>query len=566
MGAGLAYDLGVQYKTAPNRTPMLYSTAIALFESTDADSVLRDPVNEDWLAVVEALDGEIYDDVARRYYLALRHFRGQIARPALPGQHQFFAETRKEGLEQQLAQMEERKKQDKVTASNDKPAIFIEASQVLGDDSLPEALRDFTKSPPSLHSLFAGAGRPPCDAFCLIRAFLGSLTLLGRDSPSEVHLLLRSNPTFARACGFMGSTAGKQPGELTSRRLPSESTCREFSEVMTRYGLWHLARLEQVRSNLDDGTVEVEDTLVFDTSHVEANSHCANVEPPDAKPEAGKKAKQRKVPRLTKNCRCGEQNWEGCDHPWVPTDQGAGIVFKGGTRVHWAHKFSLGSFGNSEVPLDVRVTQYAAESDGKTLVPHLELMQRDLPAAVDTVREVIADDAYQGNHEQVAQFGDKARLIVPVHPSGRSKAAVAETFDGIDHFTSIGTPICIGGHRFEMRGRDLQNDQFIWQAPDDPHGDSVCLDCPFADDCLSKGERRHIRVDRNDFPQIDWEHPQHLARNQAKYSRRSGVERAIKRLKIDLNGENLTQRDGPRVQAHLDRRLLVIHILLSAAR
>ena len=72
-------------------------------------------------------------------------------------------------------------------------------------------------------------------------------------------------------------------------------------------------------------------------------------------------------------------------------------------------------------------------------------------------------------------------------------------------------------------------------------------------------------VRRADLPQIDWEHPQHLARNRARYARRTGVERGIKRLKVDLRGETLTHRNGLRVQAHLDRRLLALHLLLAAA-
>jgi len=125
-----------------------------------------------------------------------------------------------------------------------------------------------------------------------------------------VHRLLHSNPTFAHLCGFVGRDVLKQPDELTSRRLPSEAVCEEFSEVMTRYGLWHLARVEQVRENLVSGAVEVEDTMSFDTTHIVANSHCANVVPPGATAEDGKKPKHRKVPRMRKSCDCGRDNWE----------------------------------------------------------------------------------------------------------------------------------------------------------------------------------------------------------------------------------------------------------------
>jgi hypothetical protein len=400
----------------------------------------------------------------------------------------------------------------------------------------------------------------------MLRAFLAAPLLSVGDSPTAVFGLLRSNPTFANACDFLGRDALKVPGELTSRRLPGLSKLEEFSEVMTRYGLWHLASMEQVRENLASGVVEIEDTLAFDTTHMMANSHCGNVVPPGTKVEEGKKPKHRKVPRMRKTCDCGKPQWEACRHPWVPTDQGAAVVVKGLTRMYWAHKTSVVAFGGSEIPIDVRVLSYAAEHDGKTLVPHLGVLERELPEVVRGLRHALADDAYKGNQDAVAQFGEQARLTVPVHPSRNSKATVAAGFVGINRFTPTGVPVCDEDHRFEMRGRDISMKRYIWAAPDDAEGRSTCLGCPLAATCLQKGgARRHIRVDRDDFPQLDWDHPQHLVRNRARYQMRTGVERAIKRLKVDLKGEHLTHRDGLRVQAHLDRKLLILHLLLKHA-
>ena len=76
---------------------------------------------------------------------------------------------------------------------------------------------------------------------------------------------------------------------------------------------------------------------------------------------------------------------------------------------------------------------------------------------------------------------------------------------------------------------------------------------------------RHIRVARQDQPQINWRYPQHFAKERERYGKRTGVERAIKRLKVDLGGEVLTHRDAHRVQAHLDRKLLTLHLLLAAS-
>ena len=43
------------------------------------------------------------------------------------------------------------------------------------------------------------------------------------------------------------------------------------------------------------------------------------------------------------------------------------------------------------------------------------------------------------------------------------------------------------------------------------------------------------------------------------------IERGIKRLKVDLGGEHLSHRNAVRAQAHLDCRLLSLHLLLAAA-
>ena len=208
---------------------------------------------------------------------------------------------------------------------------------------------------------------------------------------------------------------------------------------------------------------------------------------------------------------------------------------------------------------------YAAEHDGKTLMPHLEILQRDFSEVVEELRLVLADDAYRDNRDAVSFFAhQQARLIVPVHGK-KARTGIAETFEGINRFTPAGFPVCDAGHRFEMRGRDIHGERFIWAAPDGEDGQAVCESCPMAAACLSKGTRRHIRVPRQDQPQIDWDNPQHSARERTRYGRRTGVERAIKRLKVDLHGDMLTHHDAHRVQAHLDRKLLVLHLLHAAA-
>lgn len=542
--------------------PMLHATLPVLFESSDNPAVLDDPTNEDWVSVVSAIDGRRYDVLARRYYEALYHFRSQRSRPALADTVEVVADSRQQALEGMLDIIEQRKAIRRQARDNeDATSMFVDAQPDETDETWPASLRDPSCLPPTLSVILDGPGRPPCDALCLLRAFVAAPVMGVADNPTSVHRLLRSNPTFAHLCGFLGRDVLKQSGELTSRRLPSEAVCEEFSEVMTRYGLWQLARVEQVRENLVSGAVEVEDTLSFDTTHIVANSHCANVVPPGTDADNGKKPKHRKVPRMRKSCDCGRDNWEGCDHCWTPTDPGAAVVVKGHTRIYWAHKASVVAFGDSEVPIDGRVLQYAADSDGKTLLPHLEVLQADLPETLRRLRHILADDAYRENRDAVACVVAGARLTVPVHGK-RVSAALASSFAGIDRFTPSGIPVCDGDHRFELRGRDITHERYIWTAPDDIDGRPVCATCPWAQACTTR-DRRYIRVDRADLPQIDWDHPQHFTRNRARYGQRTGIERAIKRLKVDLHGDRLTHRDAHRVQAHLDRKLLALHLLLA---
>lgn len=268
---------------------MLSSNALVLFESTDSPAVLSDSANRDWLAVIDNVSGERYETVSRRYYLALYHFRKNKYRLALPGTLHIAADGKQQALQGMLDVMEKRKAKDKRAAAGSTADVFINATPDKTDATLPEALRDFSKRPPGLQQILTGPGRPPCDALSLMRAFVAAPLLGVGDDPTSVYKLLHSNPTFARACGFYASGALKVAGELTSRGLPAFSTCAELTEVMMRYGLWQLARVEQVQHNLDSGTVDKEETLVFDTTHLIASSHCENVVPADVEAKDGKK-------------------------------------------------------------------------------------------------------------------------------------------------------------------------------------------------------------------------------------------------------------------------------------
>jgi len=77
---------------------MLHATLPILFESSDNSAVVEDPTNQDWVSVLRLIDGPGFDRLARRYYEALKHFRDQPARPALPDAVEVTADTRQLAL------------------------------------------------------------------------------------------------------------------------------------------------------------------------------------------------------------------------------------------------------------------------------------------------------------------------------------------------------------------------------------------------------------------------------------------------------------------------------------
>ena len=81
---------------------MLNASTPLLFESTDNHRVFSDPVNQAWLAVVNAIAGESFDVLARRYYLALTHLRSKGARPTLVGKLQVIADGAKQAAQGML--------------------------------------------------------------------------------------------------------------------------------------------------------------------------------------------------------------------------------------------------------------------------------------------------------------------------------------------------------------------------------------------------------------------------------------------------------------------------------
>ncbi len=517
----------------PTRLPVL-------FQSQD-DAELARREDQEWASLLRNTDWDRFEKHERHYYLALAHHNRIRVRSQVP---EVGPEPKREAQERYLLDIVEKRRD---------PAMFVEIPQFDPDQALP-----------AVSTMLSGPGKPPMDFYCMLAAVLGVIALGWPESPETVHKQLHSNPPFARLCGFRYSKkADREIDGLTAKHLPSLSMCGKFDEVMTASGLWTAMNLDKVRHNIETGVVPLGKMLAFDTAHADAHSSCDRIEVEVA---PGKK-ERRNIPKLHKRCSCPASERETCPHPWEPTDRGAAVVVKGPTRIHWAHKASVAGFADpgNEIPLDVRITNYAATGDGDTLDPHLREMVDRFPEIVGVVEAVLADGAYrsQDNKRAVASLLPGATLHVPI-PSHKTGQAVVDRYRGIEKFTPAGVPVCIEGHRFKMFGRDVIGQMYCWKAPDGEDGKPICGSCPMRSQCgKGQGRRRTLRTRRAEFPQIDWDHPQHLVRNRRFIQRRTSVERMIKRIKVDLHGEIVTRRDANRIQAHFDKRLLVLHLMLD---
>jgi hypothetical protein len=275
-----------------------------------------------------------------------------------------------------------------------------------------------------------------------------------------------------------------------------------------------------------------------------------------------KKKKRKSHPRTTKNCRC--QDRQHCDHAWVNADAGAGTVVKSTGKMYWGHKASTLSFAEQEVLLDAVAMSDAASHDSQSLVPHLSrLLQRhpDLRGLVTRVLDDGAADDPKLKASIQEQFG--IELLAPINPRRRQPIR-GELPRGIDHLTPRGVPVCEAGYPFELLGFRQATEHFLFRAPQDDEGKSVCQGCSLRTGCYrgqSGGRVATISADR--LPWLDRELPQ-LSRRFAKaMAHRTSIERLHKLMKFDFGDDRLTKRGNDTFQARLDKTLLAMHVLLS---
>lgn len=401
---------------------------------------------------------------------------------------------------------------------------------------------------------FRSDGRKPKCFFALFKSFIGTSLAGLPPEPENVHFLLTSNLSFARVCGFVPKEDSDQ---YWQENVPGLRKLEQFDQIMTEYGLWDHSKKNEVAQNIREEVIRKESRIVGDTTHYNAFSGFETVIYEDEKGKEKKKSQS----KVTKKCRCEDR--ENCCHPWELSDDGAGTIVKSTTKIIWGHKASIIGLPGQEIPLDAAAVSDAATYDGQTFFPHTVRLFEDFPEVRPWIDTALYDAACcdQGLKDM---FQKELNVVLMASFNPRGKKDVTEDIPrGMEKITPYGIPVCKGGHDMDYTGKRNDTGTFIYKAPSDETGISVCLNCEHKQECCPNSDTgRTIAVPFGVLPHIDHHDPPMAKRFREIMKKRTSVERMIKRLKCDLSDGRLTKRSNASFQAYLDKTMIAFHILL----
>jgi hypothetical protein len=232
-------------------------------------------------------------------------------------------------------------------------------------------------------------------------------------------------------------------------------------------------------------------------------------------------------------------------------------LFKSKTKMYWAHKASVIGLPGQGIAIDAVAITDAATHDGKTFLPHAKDVFERYPELTTPVERVLYDSACD-DAELRAQFKEELGVELKASFNPRRSNPITENLPrGIAKITPYGVPVCLAGHELDYQGNRYGSEQFIYKAPLQDDGLSVCTNCPQrAQCCNSKTQSgRTITISFDTLPQISPNDPPMAKRFKAIMRRRPSVERMIKRLKCDLADDRLSKRGNESFQAYLDKGL-----------
>ncbi len=214
--------------------------------------------------------------------------------------------------------------------------------------------------------------------------------------------------------------------------------------------------------------------------------------------------------------------------------------------------------------LDAVAMGDAACHDSQSLVPHLSRLFQRHPDLREFVTRVLDDGAADDSQLKASiweQF--HIELLAPINPRRRQPIR-SQLPRGIDHLTPRGVPVCEAGYPFELLGFRKATEHFLFRAPQDAEGESVCQGCELRADCY-RGESasRVVTISADRLPWLDREFPQLSKRFAKAMARRTSIERLHKLMKYDLGDDRLTKRGNGAFQSRLDKTLFAMHALLA---
>jgi hypothetical protein len=432
---------------------MMLSTRIAqcqqiplIHEVHSDDERLLNTIDGEWFEILYHFRWEDYRQFAADYYNALYDFNQAPPQAATAGGESGL-ETQ-EGARQRLLF-------DRATAPIAKDPATPILYQAEVAERQAQAVQPSDAAPGVVPLRLVG--RTPKCFFGLLKGFIGT-SLIGLPAePEQVQLLLRSNPAFARVCGF--SHQEKDRSDYHYQQVPSLRKLEQFDQIMTAAGIWDRIKLSEVKTNLAAGVIRPEKELVGDTTHYHAYSSFETVHYEDAKGGEQKKSQS----KLTKRCRC--EDWQACPHEWELRDEGAGTIVKSGKKMIWGHKASIIGLPEQGVAIDAIAVSDAATHDGQTFFPHVEKVLGDHPDLAQSVRRVLYDSACD-DAPLKQRFQDALGIELKASFNPRRSKAISEALPrGMEKITPYGVPICLAGHEMDYQGIRYASETFIYRAP-----------------------------------------------------------------------------------------------------
>lgn len=508
------------------------------------DEHLLNTIDGEWFEILYHFRWEDYRQFAADYYNALYDFNQLPAQAT--AQSDVNPETKEEARQRLLF--------GRATAPRpvEPPAPILYQGEVV-EPKTPEVKP--SEVAPGVVPLRLVGRKPKC-FFGLLKGFIG-VSLIGFPAePQQVHLLLKSNPAFARVCGF--SLKEKDRADYHYQQVPCLRKLEQFDQIMTEAGIWERIKHSEVKTNLATGVIQPERELVGDTTHYHAYSSFETVRYEDDKGNEQKKSQS----KPTKNCRCAD--WEHCPHEWVLRDEGAGTIVKSGKKMIWGHKASIIGLPEQGIAIDAIAVADAATHDGQTFFPHVEKVLAEHPDLAQSIQRVLYDSACD-DAALKQRFEQELGLELKASFNPRRSKAITEGLPrGMAKITPYGVPICLAGHEMDYQGIRYATETFIYRAPQGDDGLSVCIGCRERPQCCNRSSAsgRTITVSFDTLKHIDVGDPPMAKRFKAIMTRRPAVERMIKRLKCDLGDDRLSKRGNDSFQAYLDKTMISYHLLI----